>query len=377
LTPLNASIAKVTKILNPEYLPVSLSVNSQTFRADLNEWFGGRSIPASRDGLRDALDRISQISDECYFNKNQLIIKALGLSLSDQYWINPEGNLSWEEVNFFNNPFSDDVGEIFFGGVAADDKELDFMSPDNTSDGWLKKRWRIIDEKRCLIKAGSGVIAQEPVNEALASKMLEKLGTIPYVKYELHIAGDKPFCVCENFITPETELVTANQISNYEKRPNHVSKYEHLLNCCAKLGINGAREYMDFMLVFDNLIMNEDRHLNNFGAIRNVDTLKFEGMAPLFDSGTSFWNNEIEPRIAPHSPFKTRPFNESPAEQLKKVSSFEGFDVAKLKGMNKVFEELLLKVPSINDSRKEKLYTSFAIRLEDFEQVLVRDGYWS
>ena len=37
----------------------------------------------------------------------------------------------------------------------------------------------------------------------------------------------------------------------------------------------------------DYLIMNEDRHLNNFGIIRDVNTLKWLDVAPIFDNGQS------------------------------------------------------------------------------------------
>ena len=33
--------------------------------------------------------------------------------------------------------------------------------------------------------------------------------------------------------------------------------------------------------------MNEDRHLNNFGIIRDVNTLKWLDVAPIFDNGQS------------------------------------------------------------------------------------------
>lgn len=33
--------------------------------------------------------------------------------------------------------------------------------------------------------------------------------------------------------------------------------------------------------------MNEDRHLNNFGIIRDINTLKWLDMAPIFDNGQS------------------------------------------------------------------------------------------
>ena len=69
-------------------------------------------------------------------------------SLSDQYWINPKGsNLTWDNVNFFQNQFSDDIGDVLFG-TNKKANAFDFSSPDNTSDGNLKKRWKIIDKKR-------------------------------------------------------------------------------------------------------------------------------------------------------------------------------------------------------------------------------------
>lgn len=47
------------------------------------------------------------------------------------------------------------------------------------------------------------------------------------------------------------------------------------------------------MLVLDYLIVNEDRHLNNFGLIRNAVTLEWIGTAPLYDNGNSMWFNRI------------------------------------------------------------------------------------
>lgn len=41
------------------------------------------------------------------------------------------------------------------------------------------------------------------------------------------------------------------------------------------------------MIVLDYIIANEDRHLNNFGAIRDANTLAWIGMAPIYDSGAS------------------------------------------------------------------------------------------
>lgn len=36
--------------------------------------------------------------------------------------------------------------------------------------------------------------------------------------------------------------------------------------------------------------MNKDRHFNNFGVLRNTETLEWLGMAPIYDSGSSYGN---------------------------------------------------------------------------------------
>ena len=43
------------------------------------------------------------------------------------------------------------------------------------------------------------------------------------------------------------------------------------------------------MITVDYLLANEDRHQNNFGVIRNAETLEYLGPAPLYDNGSSLW----------------------------------------------------------------------------------------
>lgn len=130
-------IVSIGEIYAEGHIPIGIMVKKhQIDRKDLNHWWSGRAIPASRAGLKSALQRL-EVPD------TQLLLeKCLGLSLSDQYWICPaDSDLLWEQVNFFDNPFSEDVGNILMGAV-TDSDNISLMSPDNTSDGWLKKSGR-------------------------------------------------------------------------------------------------------------------------------------------------------------------------------------------------------------------------------------------
>jgi len=39
------------------------------------------------------------------------------------------------------------------------------------------------------------------------------------------------------------------------------------------------------MFLVDYIVVNFDRHMKNFGVIRNVETLKWERVCPIFDTG--------------------------------------------------------------------------------------------
>lgn len=242
LDPASGAIISIGTVYERSHVPVGIPArNGLIDRGGLNEWWRGRAIPASRMGIRDALAEM-KVPD------TQLLLeKCLALSLSDQYWISPaDMDISWSQVNFFENPFSEDVGNILLG-KGSGSRRISLMSPDNTSDGWLKKKWVILDGKRCLVKSGSGAVRQEPYNEVLASRIMDRLH-IPHVPYTLRIEDDYPYSVCEDFITPDTELVCAWHIMQTAKKPNHVSLYRHYLDCCGRLGIPGAKAALDRML---------------------------------------------------------------------------------------------------------------------------------
>lgn len=354
-----SAIIRINELHNRTHLPVGIPVRKQQVdRAALNDWWKGRAIPASRQGIRAALEEM-QISVT-----QNLLEKCLGLSLSDQYWIRPDNsNLRWSDVNFFENAFSDDVGNILFGKGSGSDA-VSLMSPDNTSDGWLKKKWAILDGKRCLLKGGSGATQQEPYNEVFAGILMKRLG-IAHVEYSLSYQDDYPFSVCEDFITPDTELISAWYVMQTQKKENHTSVYQHCLNCCNALGIPNATDALDRMLVVDYLLVNEDRHQNNFGFVRNADTLKWVGAAPIYDSGTSLWFDTPTPLInASAVRLKCKPFKTSHEEQIKLVTSFDWIDWRKLDRIEEEFIAITSESLFIDESRRNAIVNALKKRIE-------------
>lgn len=365
LDEITGGVMKIGKVFDQRHIPVGISVGKGVVdRASLNKWWIGRSIPASRSGIREALEAMNISSTE------MLLSKCFGLSLSDQYWVCPDhSGLEWEKVNFFNNTFSEDVGHALFG-QAPDHAELDLMSPDNTSDGQLKKKWIIADGKRCLIKGGSAPAYQEPLNEVLATAVLQRLKVENYTPYRIMWEDNLPYSVCDDFITPQTELVSAWHILQTVKKENHVSWYQHYLNCCEHLGIPHVRESLDRMLTLDYIMANTDRHFNNFGAVRDADTLQWIGPAPLFDSGTSLWHDQATHLISGSQDVPSKPFRIKHSEQIQLVSSFDWFDPAALDGVGEEFRAILASSPMIDVQRRGILCRALEVRLGQLEQIM-------
>ena len=366
-------ISAIGEVYAEEHIPLGITVKrGRIERSELNDWWKGRAIPASRSGIKTVLEDLQIATTQ------RLLEKCLGLSLSDQYWICPQSrNLKWSEINFFENNFSDDMGNILFGKVSSGEMilndEISLMSPDNTSDGWLKKKWKIINGKRCLIKGGSGAIQQEPYNEVIASKIMERLDIL-HVKYSLIMEEEYPYSICEDFITPQTELISAWYVMQTEKKPNHISVYQHYVNCCEKLGIPKIKESLDQMMVVDYLIANEDRHQNNFGVIRDVKKLNFIGSAPLFDSGTSLWFDKPTPMIGRTAKLQCKPFKNTHEEQIKLVSSFEWLDISKLNGIEEEFRELVRASIFIDNIRCDAICKAMKERVNSLKKVIDNSG---
>lgn len=356
---------KIYDIINQQHLPVGISVlNGIVDRRELHTWWLGRAIPTSRLGLKEALERLD-ISTTA-----EMLGRSFGLNLSDQYWIMPEEiNLDWEEVNFFENEFSEDIGNILIG-LNNDSDDINYMSPDTASDGWLKKKWRIVDGERILFKGGSGPHYQEPYNEVLATSVMKRLG-IECAEYTLMLIGDKPYSACKDFITSQTELITANSILKTKKKPNNKSLYEHYVNLCMEKGVTDIQHRMNQMLTLDFIIVNEDRHLNNFGLIRNAETLEYVGVAPIYDNGTSMWfNTAVKSIKAGAMDINSKPFKTNHYDQIKLVSDYDWLEIDKLKGIDEEFSEILKTSEYIDSARRDALCNALNMRIEMLKNTM-------
>lgn len=358
----NGVFSKIQEVYNIDYAPYILKsyyvenkLDDTSFRANLSEWFKGRGIPSWRDKLDLLLHRLDVKAP------TELLDKAFGLSLSDQYWIRPyDLNVKYDDINFFDNDF--EYSEFLEASLSKNSKvitnEKSLKTPNNTTDGMLKKAWIIENGIRYLLKGGYKNELLQPFNEVLASEICCRLG-FDHVEYQVSIYKDTVVSKCPCFINKDTELITCYQIKNNMERHSNEKDYEDYIKVLEENGIENARIKLENMYILDFLIMNEDRHLNNFGIIRDVNTLKWIDVAPIFDNGQSLkieYYDEEELHISGEGRlfYEVKPFDEI----IKVVKDLKRIDISALDGIVEWFDELLHKyqyLTRFSDTRINRL----------------------
>ena len=370
------SIDKIYEIYNEDLAPLSFknAIKNSTVSPTktLNNWYRGRGIPSWRKDLSDLLEKLNISSPDA------LLDKAYSLSLSDQYWIKEENqNIEWKDINFFTNDFKYQ-GFLSVSLSLQDDtnEEISLNSPNNTTDGMLSKAWIIEDEKRYLIKGTYSFSNQEPINEWLTSKICEKLG-LDYCPYDIVIKNNKIMSKCECFINQNEEIISAYDIFMSEEKPSHIKDIEHYTNILEKHDIKDARSKIEDMFLVDYIVMNYDRHMKNYGVIRNVETGKWEKLTPIFDTGESLNCNKLTNEInffRGQGKFFTNTEKDF-FEYLDEID-LSKVDLSKLKDIPDIYKEKLIETKEYTDitiDRINKLVNGLEKRINDLSEYKKRN----
>ena len=363
---------EIYEYYNINYAPLSL-YNAYNHNEDvlvaLNSWFKGRGIPAWRQNIEKLLEKLNVVSP------TELLNKAYGLSLSDQYWIKGERqNLKWKDINFFMNDFEyKDYLDVSLNSNSRESStRISLHSPNNTTDGMVKKGWIIDkDNNRVLVKGTYSISGLEPINEWLASRICKRLD-LDYCNYTLDILRGQLVSKCKNFLTKDEEIMSASDIMNLDSDDN-VSDYEKYVSILESYGIKDVKKKLSDMYIVDYLMLNTDRHMKNYGIIRNVKTLEWERITPIFDTGTSLQSDVTLPYLDfDNEEYKFFHSHNMTVNELVNYIKLEKYDLTKLDGLKDEYKEVLEKYSDIielNPKRLEKTVEGFGERIELLKQA--------
>lgn len=241
-------------------------------------YLSSRVLSLSRDNAKQiyAAFQIPQVDSTD--NRVNICIKCKGVSIVDSYWVKEDDEPAyWGKINIRQNQLKD-ILDLSLSGFSPT-ITTSAICPELTTKGLFRKGWVYLGDSLYLLKSDK---TNEYVNtrmEVLASEILEcfenRLDSIVYLSDIKETArGTAYVSICQNFVREEQSFIEAWELMDYCKR----RKIEFRDLCLERWGRKFA-----CIPVLDYIIINTDRHTQNYGFMMNNDTGQLEAVAPMFD----------------------------------------------------------------------------------------------
>lgn len=230
---------------------------------DVEGWIASRAIDPHRTNsrlLKKAL-RLRTTDDV------QTALAVSAATVTDCYWFKPEGSTAvYEDIRFKENYFD----QLALRGDPDSFSRKPSRTPELTNTGSFEKCWKLIDGKWWMYKNGN---EKELFSELFICKLGEKLG-LNMAHYEM----DGEYIRSTDF--------TNGASVNFEPIRSLVDDdedYENCFNVLKAISPKIARQYL-ILIWMDSVCYNMDRHTENFGLLRDVETGAILSLAPNYDN---------------------------------------------------------------------------------------------
>lgn len=340
-------------LVNPELAPLHAPQNHDW----LKQWWKRRSVPISQGNIKSMLEKKGLLGPEDFLLKN------LGLSLTDYYWISPmDSGLTWKDVNLYDNEFHGDI--LISANENEIRNEIPHYTPNGSLQGSLEKSWTILHGERGLLKGNRDQLSTESMNEVIASRLHKMQGFDAYTDYKLIKINGREYdygCYSKLFTSQTKELISAYDVVRSERQSNQISVFEHFIHVCGRHGMDTdkLRRFMDYMILSDFVLSGRDRHLENISILRDADSLQFIAPAPIYDSGKClFVQDNVPVSDREMLSIKTESFAGDEVKMLKLVQDRNCLDITKLPARSYI----------------EEIYTLDS-KMDDHRIALVGEGY--
>lgn len=226
-------------------------------------WLASRAIDSKRVNsrlLKKAL-RLTGASD----SQSSLFVN--GATVTDRYWFKWENSdETYEDIRFKENPFD----MLALCGDPNSFSKKPSKTPELTNIGSFEKCWRLADGKWWLYKNGN---ENELFSELFVSTLAKALG-LNSAHYEL----DGNYIRSLDF--------TDGASVNFEPISGIMGENDDYADCFSelcKISKSVAEQYLT-LIWLDTVCFNMDRHTENFGILRDINTGEVISLAPNFDN---------------------------------------------------------------------------------------------
>ncbi len=256
------------------------SLSQEELKLVVGRWLSER-CGANHNFRVSALFSIFDIDELSAFIK-----ETHAASLNDTFWVkSADEEISWADVSLYRKDYDENISRFCLGEKIQWDEEnkADLSAaPELVTNGSFHRGFDKYGNDILFYKRSSDM-GMEAYCEVMASEIAELIAPGVTVRYSLVDKWDKKLSECRFFTDEQTGFVPY-YCFNIKQRP----EMDEILAFFERIG---GEDLFRRMQVLDALTFNTDRHLNNFGILMDNDTLKLNGMAPIFDLNLSLFGD--------------------------------------------------------------------------------------
>lgn len=273
----------VINVINEQFLPYSLvgkfsNKDMQSILRSveyLKSWLSRRLLSLSRSNAKQIYTMLGIPQTNDIETRTKVCIACRGVSIQDNYWIAYNENERFVDINIRHKHFKEilDISLLGLNPTATENG----ICPELTTQGLFRKCWVREDDGLYLLKSDNFQDNISTRMEVLASKILSCFQTnIAKVEYTGRLRNTKVgklyVSKCKNFVTDEYAFVEAWEVIEYCRQT-----WEDFRTLALSVD-----EAFAEIPVLDFIIMNTDRHTQNYGFLVDKSN-KMVGIAPIFD----------------------------------------------------------------------------------------------
>ncbi|MBQ8209430.1 MAG: hypothetical protein IJZ35_02465 [Clostridia bacterium] len=250
------------EVINDDLLPLFLKRIS-----DADKWLETRAIDSHRANSR-LLKKALRLAEK---DDVSTVVHVNAATITDNYWIRPIGsNLAYDDVRFTDDYFSNLAlkGNYDSFNKAATSKKS--RTPELTNVGSFEKCWKLRGGKWWMFKRATH-------NEMFSELFVYKLGLELGFNMAVYERGEG--CIKSLDFTDGATVNFEPASTFMGDNEDYIDVVESLKKICP----DAIPDYIR-LIFMDTITANPDRHTNNFGLLRNVETGKIIGLAPNYDN---------------------------------------------------------------------------------------------
>lgn len=236
---------------------------------DFTSWLEGRAIDSHRANsclLKKVL---------CLANRDDahtsLAVNAV--TITDNYWFKSDDeNLTWNEVKFNENVFD----KLALKGDPDSFNKTPSRTPELTNIGSFEKCWRLIDDKWWMYKSCNN---NQIFFELFIFNLGKALGfNMAYYEYDDGYVKTKNFTDGKVNFEPICSVMGDNE--------DYSDNFDYFMTLSKDIVVDYLK-----MLYLDSVCYNMDRHTNDYGLLRRIETGEILSLAPNYDNNIALIAN--------------------------------------------------------------------------------------